>query len=433
MAQVDCTAYMKKTEDIKWLDLAIESSLMSVSLSSPNPPVGAVIVNDGGLIASGHTQEPGNDHAEIVAIKKAGDMCAGSTLYATLEPCSFQGRTPPCTDSIVASKIKRVVIGHVDHNPSVSGKGIKKLESAGIQVTLLNERKKEIRALLNPFFQSLGVFSPENIKPRPEYMMKAAITLDGFLATAKKSSKWISHDFSRLLVHRLRALSDAVLVGRQTARLDDPDLTVRLICDEDKIFKSIFYAGSIPDSDIFSRYILTCKEKINHKRPKPYRVVLDSSLNLSKKSKLALTAGEYPTIVIYNKKKETGLKRKIKILKGLGIELFPAGARGKFLDFDDINSILLSKGITRVLVEGGSQIHKSFFDNGLYDRFYIFLAGKLLGGSNGLSLFSGKGILNMERAFVIPNQKALVLPNLDDDKSLNVLFTGVKNHVYGIG
>jgi diaminohydroxyphosphoribosylaminopyrimidine deaminase/5-amino-6-(5-phosphoribosylamino)uracil reductase len=414
-----------KNEDLKWMAEAINLSLEAIPRSSPNPPVGAVIVKDGQRLAQGATMEPGKEHAEIVALKKAEGDSLGATLYVTLEPCSTFGRTPPCTEAIIQAKIKRVVISSIDLNPAVKGNGIKSLQDAGIQVDILTEKQEETRAIFHPFFSAM-------LRKRPEYIMKAAITLDGFLATNKKDSKWISHSFSRVLVHRLRTLCDGIMVGIGTVRADDPGLDIRLDEKTGDMFKKIYYSGILPEKDHFSRYLLFASNLDKRRLVKePARIILDSSLSLSSKSQIATTAGHIPVIIFINQKKASGLRVKIRKLEKMGCKIFPVKPKGKGLELDAINKVLIAEGILRVLVEGGSTIHKSFMDGGLYDRYFLFVAGKFLKGSNGISLFAGKGIRKMSDAHKLPDAKAIILPTGGEDKVLNILFTGVENHVYG--
>lgn len=421
--------------DSTWMDLALEQAKFAIPISRPNPPVGAAIVKDGQLLSMGFTQQPGGNHAEVEAINRAGSDVQGATIYVTLEPCSTYGRTPPCSLKIRQSGIKRVVIACQDLNPDVFGNGIRELEKSGIQVDLLPEKEAQARTLLYPFFSSLGQNGLGF--PKVEYIMKAAVTMDGFMSTRNFSSQWISHPFSRLLVHRLRQASDAVLIGDGTARKDNPMLTVRIDPDEERrTLRNVFYPGGISKRDFFTRLLLTDKTLWSQWQNRPVRIILDPALNIPRDNKLVQTANEFPTWIIISKKKEKNLRAKIRRLSSYGVEIVALQAKGQGLDLQDLNRFFIEKGLQRILVEGGPRIHKSFLREGLFDRFYLFLAAKFIGGDDGLSLFSGTGVRSIENAFKIPNPRMTTIPAFHHGSDVcnerNFLLTGVENRVYGI-
>ena len=184
---------------------ALELARAAVGSTSPNPPVGAVVVRDGRIVGEGHTQPTGGDHAEIVALGQAGELARGSTLYVTLEPCSHQGRTPPCTDAIISAGVSEVHASVVDPNPQVSGKGLEQLRRAGILVTL-GEGREDAEELIAPHAKFITTGTPL-------VTAKFAMSLDGKIATRTGDSKWITSEESRRYVHTLRAQSDAIMVG----------------------------------------------------------------------------------------------------------------------------------------------------------------------------------------------------------------------------
>lgn len=211
---------MIHADDEIWMQTAIGLAVSVRASTSPNPWVGAVVVPEGDEpVAEGATQPPGGPHAEAVALELAGESARGSTLYVTLEPCSHQGRTPPCADAIIASGVKRVVVGILDPDPRVHGRGMQRLRDAGIEVET-GVLSAEIDELLAPYLKHRRT-------GRPWVVLKLAATMDGRIAASDGSSKWITGPEARADVHSLRAESDAVLVGAGTVRADDPALNVR--------------------------------------------------------------------------------------------------------------------------------------------------------------------------------------------------------------
>ena len=196
---------------------AFEAAFSRCGYTSPNPPVGAVVVKDGRIISSGGTQFCGGDHAEVCAINSAGGDADGAELYVTLEPCSHYGKTPPCTDKIISSGIKRVYLPILDSNPKVSGNGVRILRDNGIEVIIVEEFKDYAIDMYRSFFTLIN-------KKRSYLIHKSAVTLDGFIADANGSSKWISNEISRYISHRLRAVNDAVIIGKNTLLADNPSL-----------------------------------------------------------------------------------------------------------------------------------------------------------------------------------------------------------------
>ena len=263
--------------DESYIQLTIEIAKKGEGSVSPNPLVGCVIIKDNRIIGAGYHQKFGEDHAEINAINSSAESLEGSTLYVNLEPCSHFGKTPPCVDRIIKEKVKRVVIGTLDINPLVSGNGVKALKKAGIEVKVGVLEKECIE--LNKFFFK---FITNKL---PYVTLKAAQTLDGMIADKNNYSEWISSSESRKYVHWLRARYDAVLIGSETARIDNPKLTVRMV------------------------------EGRN-----PYRVVLDSSLKLKSDLNLFKINSDNKTIVITSEKNKSKLK-KINQLEKLGVKV----------------------------------------------------------------------------------------------------------------
>ncbi|RYE83496.1 MAG: bifunctional diaminohydroxyphosphoribosylaminopyrimidine deaminase/5-amino-6-(5-phosphoribosylamino)uracil reductase RibD, partial [Myxococcales bacterium] len=239
--------------DARWMDLAVAEARKG--RTSPNPRVGAVVVHDNQVVASGYHARAGEPHAEVVALRSAGEAARGTTLYCTLEPCNHHGRTPPCVDAILAAGVRRVVIGVRDPNPDVTGHGMERLQKEGVAVTLLHEHRAAVD-LLAPWvkFISTGL---------PYVSLKLALSLDGRIASRTGASRWVTGEEARAKVHELRAERDAVAVGVGTAIADDPRLTVR----------------HVPGAS-------------------PIRVVFDSQLRLPPTSKLVVTAPDVPTWIV---------------------------------------------------------------------------------------------------------------------------------------
>ena len=304
----------------------------------PNPAVGCVLVDDAGhVVARGWTQPGGRPHAETVALARAGNRAGGATAYVTLEPCSHQGVTPPCTDALINAGVRRVVASTVDPDPRVNGRGFRRLRDAGLAVTT-GVAEAEARALNAGFFQRVE-------HGRPHLTLKLATTLDGRIATSAGASRWITGPHARAFVHRLRLIHDAVLVGSMTAFRDDPDLTCRL--------------PGLPARS-------------------PVRVVMDSRLRLALTSRLVATAQENPTWLVTL---AGGDARRLDAFRSAGVELIevPAAPVG-IVDAAAALRELARRGITRLLVEGGARLAASLLHEDLVDEIVWFRAPSILGG-----------------------------------------------------
>jgi diaminohydroxyphosphoribosylaminopyrimidine deaminase/5-amino-6-(5-phosphoribosylamino)uracil reductase len=322
--------------DESYIQVAMEIAKKGTGNVSPNPLVGCLIVKNEKIIGAGYHQKCGENHAEINAIESATENLEGSTLYINLEPCSHYGKTPPCVDKIIEKKIKRVVIGTLDMNPLVSGKGIKKLKGAGIDVKVGILEKECVN--LNKFFFKFIT------KKNPFVTLKIAQTIDGKIADTHLDSKWITSIPSRRKVHSLRSQYDAVLIGAGTVKTDNPILTVRLT------------------------------EGRN-----PKRVILDTNLSLNLDRKIFKTNGDKNLIVITSEMSSIKYKKINKLLSmGVDIAFAGQGDDGK-LDLKQALKELAQRNITSVLVEGGNKIFTSFIKNNLFDEILLFLSPKILG------------------------------------------------------
>jgi diaminohydroxyphosphoribosylaminopyrimidine deaminase/5-amino-6-(5-phosphoribosylamino)uracil reductase len=323
------------------LDLAVRRG----EGAHPNPRVGAVVVKNGRVVGEGAHERFGGPHAEVHALRKAGARAYGATLFVTLEPCSHFGKTPPCVQAVLSAGIKEVVAASGDPNPIVSGRGFAALRKAGV-VVRRGVLQREAEAGNEAFFHShrLG---------RPLVILKAAVTLDGRLASQTGVSQWITGEEARAEAHRLRAASDAVMVGIGTVLADDPSLTVRL-----PAFKR---------DDGF-----------------PLRVLLDHDLRVSTKAKLL--KGTQRTVVFTSS--SASLSRE-KLLRDAGAWVHRVSARKGQLLLPGVLQSLLRMGVRKVLVEGGSLLHGSFLEGRLADQAALFLAPKLLGGVQAPAWFTG--------------------------------------------
>ncbi len=333
-----------------YMDLALQNARAMKGQTDPNPLVGAVLVRDSRIVGVGAHMKAGEPHAEVHAIRMAGEHALGATIYVTLEPCSHYGRTGPCARAIVEAGIEKVVIATLDPNPVVSGNGVKILEEAGIDV-IVGVREKESR-------QMNEVFNKFITKTKPFLILKAGSTLDGKIATHKMDSKWITSDMSRHDVHKLRSENMGILVGVNTVIEDDPELTVR-----------------IPNGR------------------NPLRIVLDSTLRIPLTSKL-VNDGLAETWVFtsknYNKDKKKKLEeRGIIVIETMGTT---------HVDPIEVVEILGQKNISSVLIEGGGSIHSSFLENQLIDKVILYMAPKLIGGKHAPTFLEGTGIELMKDA-----------------------------------
>jgi len=318
--------------DEGWMDRAIQ--LAEGGRPSPNPHVGAVIVKDGACVGQGHHERAGEHHAEIAALREAGEAAAGATLYVTLEPCNHRGRTPPCADAIIAAKLARVVIGCTDPNPHVEGGGVAKLRRAGIKVTV-GVREAEASRLIATWTK----FITQGL---PYVSLKLALSLDGRIATRSGASKWVTGPEARALVHMLRARHDAVAIGIGTALADDPRLTVRDA------------AGASPT-----------------------RIVFDTRLRLPPHSRLADSAVDIPTWVVTSSDAEAD-KEEALTARGVEVLRAPSSAEGR-LDAGAALRMLAARGVVTLMVEGGAELAGSILAGRLADELHAFIAPILLG------------------------------------------------------
>jgi diaminohydroxyphosphoribosylaminopyrimidine deaminase / 5-amino-6-(5-phosphoribosylamino)uracil reductase len=323
--------------DLHLMAVALRLAERGLGQVWPNPAVGCVVVKDGHIVGRGWTQPGGRPHAEFEALKRAGGAALGATAYISLEPCAHYGQTPPCTMALLHAGIRRAVIAATDPDPRVDGRGIDQLRQAGVEMTL-GVARDEAERLNAGFFLRVRA-------GRPLVTLKLAASLDGRIATRTGASRWITGEEARQRAHHLRATHDALMIGSGTALADDPELTCRLAGLEGR---------------------------------SPVRIVLDGRLRLPPSSRLARGARKVPTWVIA--RAEADAKRRA-ALERCGIEVLTVpAAPGGHLDLDMALAVLATRGLTRVLVEGGSALAAALLRARLVDRLVWFQAPLLIGG-----------------------------------------------------
>ncbi len=347
----------------KWMSRALELAAQGCGHVEPNPMVGCVIVQRDQIVGEGWHQRFGSPHAEIEALKAAGDAANGATAYVTLEPCCHQGKTGPCTQALIKAGIERVVVGCSDPNPAVSGKGISELREAGIDV-LENVEHQKATSLIAPFAKLVT-------QGLPWVIAKWAMTLDGKLATHTGSSQWISGEASRAVVHKVRGVVDAILVGRGTAESDDPLLTARP-------------AG--PRTAL--------------------RIVLDSSASLSPTSRLAQSATAASLLVAVT---ESAPAQRCQRLQELGAEVFVLTGDDHPAQMQSLLAELGRRKLTNLLVEGGAKVFGTLLDMCAIDEVHAFIAPKLIGGQSAPTAIGGQGIAVMGDALLLQNAEVNIL------------------------
>ncbi|XXF80510.1 bifunctional diaminohydroxyphosphoribosylaminopyrimidine deaminase/5-amino-6-(5-phosphoribosylamino)uracil reductase RibD [Myxococcaceae bacterium GXIMD 01537] len=357
-----------------FMRIALEEAAKGLGRTSPNPVVGAVLVKGGRIIARGYHKKAGTAHAEVVALEAAGARARGADLYTTLEPCDHYGRTPPCSVALLEAGVRRVICASGDPNPQVDGKGVARLRRGGVEV-LTGVLREEADRLNRPFFKVIQ-------QGLPYVTLKAAVTLDGKLATATGDSRWVTGEEARAWVHRLRDQVDAILVGANTVRLDDPKLTTRLP------------GGGGRDA---------------------VRIVVDSRLRLT--PRYTVFHQRSPARTVLATLEDPG-GRKARRFTDAGVEVWQVRARKGRVDLKPLLKRIAKEGLNHVLVEGGAELYGSFLREGLADALALFLAPKLIGGE-GLSWTGDLGVKVMGEALAV---KDLSLEKLGEDVLIQARF-----------
>lgn len=338
--------------DETYMELALQLAEKTLGQTSPNPVVGAVVVKDGKVVGLGAHLQPGDAHAEVIALEMASEKAKDATLYVTLEPCSHYGKTPPCVEKIITNGLKRVVIATLDPHEKVNGQGVKRLIEAGIDVKVGVLEEKAV--LLNQFFFH---YIKTNL---PYITLKAAMSLDGKIATKTGESKWITNQEAREDVHHLRKTHDAILVGINTVLEDNPSLTARF-----------------PDTG-------------KH----PIRIILDTHLRTPIDSTV-VTDNQVETWIFVGKEVRREQMVNFADFQQVTIIQLPS----EKIDIKEILHQLGEREITSLFVEGGAEIHGSFLKEGLFQQVMMYIAPKLIGGRNAPTVFGGEGIEKMADVF----------------------------------
>lgn len=341
---------MKNLDDRYFMSRAIELARNGIGTTKTNPLVGCVIVKDGKIIGEGYHKTFGSNHAEVNAIedaKRRGENLEGSTIYVNLEPCSHHGKTPPCADRIIKEKIARVVIGNCDPFKEVQGRGIEKLKTAGIEVKC-GVLEEECTALNERYFTYIK-------NKRPFVILKAGMTIDGKIATKTFESQWITSEKSRKFSHELRGMCDAIMVGINTVLKDDPSLNVR--------------AGRYPHS--------------------PARIIVDSKLRISQSAKVLSKDLENIAIIATTDSYD---REKFEILSKMeNVRIVIVKDKNGRVDLRDLLEKLKEFNISSILLEGGGSLNASMLKENLVDKFYFFIAPKII-GADGISAIGRMGI-----------------------------------------
>lgn len=363
--------------DEKYMRLAMQLAGNAIGRTSPNPLVGAVIVKDNRVVGCGWHRKAGTPHAEVHALNQARELAQGADVYVTLEPCAHYGKTPPCAKALVEAKVKNVYGGLLDVNPKVAGKGFKILEDAGIHVEY-GFLQDELRKQNEVFFKWIE-------HKKPFVVLKAAMTLDGKIATATGQSKWITNETSRAYGYKLRDIYDGIMVGINTVIEDNPMLTARV--DGGK---------------------------------NPIRIVVDSSLKIDINANVVQDKSA-KTIIATTDKAD---KDKILKLQAQDVDVIVVDKdKNDKVDIEKLLDILGQQNICSILVEGGATLSGSFVAKKLVDKVYFFIAPKIVGGKEAKTPVAGTGILNLQEALALKDiqiekleEDILIIGRVDKDK-----------------
>ncbi len=331
----------------EYMRQALALARRGVGQTSPNPAVGAVLVRDGQVVGSGYHTYAGVKHAEVLAIEQAGDRARGATLYVTLEPCSHQGRTGPCTQALIAAGVARVFAAMQDPNPRVSGEGFRQLTAAGIDVCLTEEFRADAERLNEAFvhFMKYG---------RPLVLLKSAVTLDGKIAAPEDNSGWITSEKARGHVQQLRHESDTILTGIGTVLGDDPQLT----------------------------------DRSGYERERPLlRIVLDSQLRIPVSSRM-VTGAKNDLLVVTTS--AAGAERR-QALERLGVQVLAMDGRDGRTDLPQLVRYLGEQRYLSLMIEAGSKVNWAALESGIVDKIFFYYAPKILGGMQSLPVAGGTG------------------------------------------
>jgi diaminohydroxyphosphoribosylaminopyrimidine deaminase/5-amino-6-(5-phosphoribosylamino)uracil reductase len=354
---------------LDFMAYALSLAELALGYTSPNPAVGAVIERDGLVVGLGHTQQPGMEHAEIMALNQAGEMARGATLYVTLEPCCHHGRTPPCTESIIKAGISEVNIAVADPNPLVSGKGIECLKAAGIK-TVIGEYEQKAREINEGYFKYIRTGIPFVIA-------KFAMSLDGKIATRTGDSRWITGEEARNYAHGQRHSVDAIMVGADTIITDDPRLTAR------------GYSG-----------------RGGRARLQPLRVIVDGKGRVPATARVFSEPGKTLVAVVDSQVQKEKLKAKVE-----GAEYIVIRPDNGLIDIAELLKTLGQRQITTVMIEGGGKLLGYVFDHHLVDKVLAFVAPIIIGGAEARTAVGGRGVEKVAEALQLKDIKIVKFDN----------------------
>ncbi|MFC1949243.1 bifunctional diaminohydroxyphosphoribosylaminopyrimidine deaminase/5-amino-6-(5-phosphoribosylamino)uracil reductase RibD [Chloroflexota bacterium] len=339
-----------------YMKQALSLAKLALGQASPNPAVGAIVVKEGEVVGQGYTQPPGSWHAEIMALKQAGEKAQGSTMYVTLEPCCHYGKTPPCTKAVIDAGISEVHMAMLDPNPLVSGRGEDELEKEGVR-TYTGEHEDEAKDIIEAYIKFITT-------GMPFVTVKFAISLDGKIATRDGDSEWISGSEARKYVHYLRYTADAIMAGANTVITDDPRLTCR-------------YGGTGGEA-----------------RKQPLRVIVDGK----GRTPPAAQVFNEPGKTLLAMAKSVKLEKK-KAFTKIGAEVLEFPSEEGRVDLKSLLKELGKRDITSVLVEGGGILLGSLFDRGLVDKVIAFINPMIIGGEGAKTAVAGRGVDKLVNAY----------------------------------
>jgi diaminohydroxyphosphoribosylaminopyrimidine deaminase/5-amino-6-(5-phosphoribosylamino)uracil reductase len=346
----------RRADDERFMARALALAALGEGCVEPNPQVGCVIVKDGQIVGEGFHERFGGPHAEVIALAHAGETARGATVYVTLEPCCHHGKTPPCTEGLIRAGVTRVVAAMNDPSPEVSGAGFAALEAAGVSWTV-DILANEARRLTAPYRQLI-------MTGRPWVIAKWAMTLDGKIATRSGDSRWISSEASRAVVHQLRGRVDAIMIGSNTVRIDDPLLTAR--------------PADLTDI-----------------KRTATRIVVDSVASLAPTSRLVQTAADVPVLVAAS---DSAPQSTVDALSAQNAEVFRCSGAKHAQRLVSLLNELGRRRMTNVMVEGGSRLLGTLFEMRAIDEVHVFLAPKIVGGDSAASPIAGDGVEQLSEA-----------------------------------
>jgi diaminohydroxyphosphoribosylaminopyrimidine deaminase/5-amino-6-(5-phosphoribosylamino)uracil reductase len=354
--------------DPKFMQMAISLAGQAKGFTSPNPCVGAVVVKDGRIVGKGFHRAAGLPHAEPEAIDDAGKSAENATIYVTLEPCNHFGKTPPCTRKILDAGITKVVVGCKDPNPYVSGGGIDYLRQQGVEV-VEGVLEEECSALIEDFIWYI------KSGKKPFVILKCASTLDGAIATSTGDSQWITGEAARRHGHRLRHEADAILIGSGTLHADNPSLTARI--------------DGVKTKD-------------------PARIILDTHLTINEDAKLLTLSSQAPTIIVTGPDAPADKRAR---LEDKGATVLEVPLKDGRLDLQQLMITLGQMSVVNLLIEGGGTVAGAALDAGIVNKMMYFMAPKIIGGSDGIPVFKGKGVKRIKDLFALKNVDILRFEN----------------------